>query len=759
MAESSRIQLQSFRLKGLPFFLDQTFDLQHKGISLILGRNFDSSNNNSNAAGKSMFFSELAEMASFEPMIGEKGDTIRKGMRVLKLRKQGHDYKVKRSFSPKERIVIYKDGVDLGIKDLAAAKSRLFKLLPYTSPEVRSLLFIDSRTPHPLIRGNTSERREFLRRFFHMDAAPAMRKIIKSELEKITSSEGGLKEVVVRLKELKARSRDRDVDTLEAHLSKTEKRVKRLTVQVAQYVRVHRVYADYRKHRESIRELKRLHLNDPEELRERILRLEKVCSQHEAGIEAWNKYEEQKQERDAYRKEKARLRESVPDKYLSDPKTSRSVLKEKRAQHRESVADLASKRDLQEHKAAKTSEESQKAYLIDLDDARRKLSDLKEARGKCPTCGGPFENEHVEKRYRSVKKDIALIEEWLENAKTEHAKSSKKLVRYSEELSEAESKLELLDGYLEKVQQLLELESVAAVEKPPGKDKAALQSSRDLLLEELRWLREQEEAVQAVSAWNRLDAEQKAVAKSDDPTPELMQVTEEVGKLKGELSEARSIAAEIVELRERRDELKLSAEERPVLELLQKAMSKGGIESLMIEAICERLKTLVNRYSKMIFPEDYEFSFNLEPQFSFLVTRRYGKRHETSDVRKLSGAESLLFSLVLYVALMSFIPESKRTNVLMLDEPTANFSPEMTEAFVRFLPTLNSIVDHIIVITPMPQQPYPGAQLWTVVKKNGISSIMRGGDITMKAINDSRRGWDTPTKPAGSKTGRKRDRL
>jgi predicted ATPase len=64
---------------------------------------------------------------------------------------------------------------------------------------------------------------------------------------------------------------------------------------------------------------------------------------------------------------------------------------------------------------------------------------------------------------------------------------------------------------------------------------------------------------------------------------------------------------------------------------------------------------------------------------------------------------------------------------LILDEPTAALSEEMTASFLKLLPIMQTAVSHIVVITPQPLSvDYPNAKTFTVVKKGGQSTIREG---------------------------------
>jgi len=78
---------------------------------------------------------------------------------------------------------------------------------------------------------------------------------------------------------------------------------------------------------------------------------------------------------------------------------------------------------------------------------------------------------------------------------------------------------------------------------------------------------------------------------------------------------------------------------------------------------------------------------------------------------------------LLWLSLLSLVPAQNRSNILILDEPDVNMGDEMRENFIKFLPMLNKIVPHIIVITPKSERIYPNATYYTVIKEKGWSRI------------------------------------
>jgi DNA repair exonuclease SbcCD ATPase subunit len=188
----------------------------------------------------------------------------------------------------------------------------------------------------------------------------------------------------------------------------------------------------------------------------------------------------------------------------------------------------------------------------------------------------------------------------------------------------------------------------------------------------------------------------------------------------------RTIAEQVKDMKARLLEMKAQLKDEPALKYLVQGYQDKNIKKMAIEAISQHLMALVNRYAQRIMPERFTFEFKWDTQIHILVHRHYGQKVKTSDVRKLSGAESTLFTLILVCALLAFVPSYKRCNLMILDEPTARFSPAMTDVFKNLLQILNQIVPSIVVITPKSDERYADAKPYTVVKQNGESTIVQG---------------------------------
>jgi len=74
---------------------------------------------------------------------------------------------------------------------------------------------------------------------------------------------------------------------------------------------------------------------------------------------------------------------------------------------------------------------------------------------------------------------------------------------------------------------------------------------------------------------------------------------------------------------------------------------------------------------------------------------------------------------------LPLLPSDRRTNFLILDEPTSHADEVSREIFKeRFLPAIQQIVPHTFVISPHEADYIEGSREWLVKKHNGISELI-----------------------------------
>lgn len=202
---------------------------------------------------------------------------------------------------------------------------------------------------------------------------------------------------------------------------------------------------------------------------------------------------------------------------------------------------------------------------------------------------------------------------------------------------------------------------------------------------------------------------------------------ERIPKITAQLELARKLTQQRTELLEKHSSLKETVDDLPILEMMIEAYSNKGIKLLLIKQIASLIERNMNQYVSLLYSEPTKFYFEVidDRNFNILIERKIQGQKSVADVRTLSGAERRAFSFLLPLAVMPLIPSERRLNVMILDEPTVNMGANRVDLFTKsFIPKLNTIIPHIVIITPQ-QEHYPNAERYLVTKHKGVSTLSK----------------------------------
>jgi hypothetical protein len=196
-----------------------------------------------------------------------------------------------------------------------------------------------------------------------------------------------------------------------------------------------------------------------------------------------------------------------------------------------------------------------------------------------------------------------------------------------------------------------------------------------------------------------------------------------IGEQRGSIKELELYEYELAETQLKIKKLTPSLDDKRVLEVLIKAYGSKGLKTLAANQICSLLESNLNYYRGLVFAESFTFSVNVtDSGMSIIVDRNNG--HPPSDVRTLSGAESNCFRLLFIISLLPLVPNDRRLNMLVLDEPTAHCHVTTRNLiYDSYLPALMEVIPNIYVIDNQGDEPPKGAYGWTVIKQDGTSVV------------------------------------
>lgn len=219
-----------------------------------------------------------------------------------------------------------------------------------------------------------------------------------------------------------------------------------------------------------------------------------------------------------------------------------------------------------------------------------------------------------------------------------------------------------------------------------------------------------------------LDQVQESI---DKLSSKLQKYSTSVPEISSKLSIYETTQKKLKSLRKRRAELQQSADDVPVLEKLIAAYSNKGIKLMVISRIAKIIENNMNKFSQLLYKERVKFRFEVTEN-SFNVYKEYTHNGvaRSVDIRRLSGAQSRCFSFLLPLSIIPLIPVKKRLNIMILDEPVTNLDYSTRKLFTdNFIPKLNSVVPHLIIVTPLDDN-YKNQKVYTVVKEGGWSKLV-----------------------------------
>jgi len=697
-----------------------------KGLTFILGKNRHRKlQNSSNAAGKSLLSGILPSV------LFDTHAVVAKGGKAAQRQLYEKTTESEVGFTVGEHTYIYRkagaktfllqDGTDL---DSRVAKASFQKLFPLSEEEFFSTVYVDGRRYAGFLLGTSADRYAFFSGLFRLEYIDEIRQSLGKELNDLKSKQLLLDEVNRQIQESKELLAEFPSDTqdLVNALTVRAEALKQKTQESQAELQRHAAFAVYRKTKV---ELDRIAV--PTQSKQEARDTLNAWAVYEDAVVRYKEYLEARKKRQALLTEYSVTQKILDsyDKALKIKELARNHFCEKpdSVEKPETRIDVSKKALVQERLSTLMQR------VANINAALKKLKDLKET--ECPACMQEIPHEHV----FSVKS--TLTEELQDLA--ERIATLKKATR----------NIELLEAHNDYVGRLAKWEQYQKILAP----------IKDYPFEKVRELQRlpvhkkpefpvkpeysKKEAHDAIDAHSRIEGLSKTLATISVDTPKLSKqevqqklanYSEKLAQIHKELPILQSnLILQKQEQQKRKDsilrkkDLSETLEDFLIIEMLHRAYSGKGenLRILILAALAKRLESNFNTYSKYVFEEGFTFKILVEPgKFEIVASRRNGK---AADIRYFSGAESRLFAVVFLLSILPMIPSSRRCNLLVLDEPTANMDVPSLEIFRDvLLPQLVKLVPSVFVVTPNEELVPQHAKVITVVKENGKATIKSG---------------------------------
>lgn len=764
------MNLHSIALKNTGTFKEVEIPIdQNGGLVVIQGRNLDSQEpDNTNGAGKSLLMGafttalfERSPVTDLNTKAKDKKDLLQKGSEIV-LDYTGTNGKHYEFTQKPSSYRVVEDGTDLKIAKQDLAKNKLRQTTLFSEEEFYSTCYIQNTKPSTFQHSTESNRLHFITNLFDLHIFDHIR-------NEINKKRGQIKEATI------------EFDTINGQLDIAHRKVKDFSGRVVSPCALKKLKSEQKKlaksYRKVLKKSQRLedqldtfyrvekYLKKRKEIEQRLKKLKLSKADVKALIKNHLSYSEYLEEYEEYKAKSKKLHAKLSDLQSTFKGSSKKVKKELKALESErdqlrndyySWAKLKSeKQDVKEEIEDLTAELSDldidfdaiSELDIDVDSCKatvklyKQLSrHLDHGDDSCPVCGSDIDLKALKK---SAAKAQAQLDKVKHLDKAKQLKSDLKALKsrykklkvpsFNEKAyKKLPSRIEKLEDTLEGLHQIELLETkLEGFSKPDKVDKPKTKYSQEEL-EDFYTLFRDKEILDAKLEGVELDVDLKSTkAKAESYSSELKTISKDLRTTESKLTEAKVVAKEFEMLtktvKDLEEQLKGSEDlisKRKLFEFLFKQYGSTEIKLQAAQKILKILENSLNTYSSLVFVENLQFK--IEPSSKGVSVFYKTAKSDWVNISRLSGAETNCFRLLFCLAMLPLIPSERRPNFIVLDEPDAACSDVVRQRLIKdFLPKLRSIVPHVFWVTPKETDSFKEAEIWTVEKKNGVSTLLK----------------------------------
>ncbi|AXG66589.1 putative exonuclease [Dickeya phage vB_DsoM_JA13] len=760
------ISLKSIELKNVVVYQElELKNLDKQGFVTVSGINNDSPNvrDNKNGVGKSLMFGTLPNLLyEADPLAltkRSKTNMLKKGSSIT-LEWQSPLGGLVRVEQTASKYKVYLNGEDQKVDRQDVAKTWIKKHFPLSPDEFYSYCYIQTQVPHPFQRAKPAERLKYLTELFGLDVYDRIRAAVKLKLDAAKDAEKESKGVA-DIYDVTARKQEA-LKVTDDTRKKAKKFVKKSDELKEKRNELYERFAELTSERKDARRYYDI-LSEIEKLGVVSDNPKKELKNLEGILRKIEKFEDYQAELKKYRKRHAALREELKElpKSEADPKAL-SKKHSKLVDEEEEIEELLN-----------TIEEELEAYQEWKDDVKRltkSLSKLKKPKKKseeldeelaeaqsiirayeklshkvdgktCPTCGQDVDLRAMKRaadKAETLIKDIRSQQEYYEIkselrdleknkvSKPEHDKDElkKRLKKVSAKIDAIAEEFETIkkrDAILVKLESLEKPEQVHEPKRPCKnieKRIARLEEFRDLNQSLKAFKKPSKSAKEIEKEYNSVDAQIKEL------TSQIGELERSAQKVISKVQEYDHYEDTLVDLRTKLSKLQPLIDKRVLYETLYKAYSGTALKLEAMEGRLQLISDKLNENSHLVYPEPMQWRLFTCPQgIGAEVTRL--SNGTTTDFSIMSGAETNCFRLLWAISILPFVPENRRPDFIVLDEPESNCSPAVRDHLIEnFLPILKRVVPNIYWLTPQPVEEFSDKQ-WTVEKTKGISVLTK----------------------------------
>lgn len=775
--------LKGFSLKNVLTFQDTSLEIHHDhGLYVIHGQNKDSRLiNNTNAVGKSRLFAGIPTVLfETDPLSikkRNKKDVLKGKTSCMSLDIVNHNGERFLFEQTPSNYVIHteQDGKFVNINEagkgvkLEVARTYLNKAFPISEPLFYATCFISDQRNCQFLNATPRDRLAFITDIFGLDIYDQLRKYFTKKLGEVAKAEIEYQTLAKEL--VTAQTRLSSISWSESDMKKFKSAKRSLATLREELAALYKRIGEFKLAEEKHTKLKSLLDKKKEftkifgdlsyaEVESKVAKVEsslKIAESYAEYEEAKADYDKKKKKLTAALSELGKVKESV--KFLSSlyDQISNEIEKLSKQQERfeteqeyyqesltayteyveeskKLISKLVKTPTAKRLKLTADSIEGSMEILRDMYSMAKTTMSIAKRLGdhehgdSCAVCGSKTSEKQIRNRVASAEQtlnDLTILNEYLSLDAVKKPKKPKG-TDVSSQLKSKRKELRAVVEDLDKARKIEDLKSRIDDLVAPKEPKKKPTKSLDKLESMLKSLKSFQTIQMRIKDLGTIDYDKnghkKIQTQIDAIQSEINQLDIKQRKLDIARIEFENNSSRVSELEEQIETIKPLLKEREQLKLLQTAYAPNNLKLQAAEQIVSELEDSLNRYSSLVFLEPMKFKIRTQKDgISAVVTRNNG---ESSDIIHLSGAEANCFRLLFFYSLIPLLPENKRTNFLILDEPDSRCSQAIRSHLIReFLPKLQTVVPHVFWITPKSVDDFQDHRLLTVIKEKGVSRL------------------------------------
>ena len=750
------IELDSIGLKNIVYFKDTTLDIT-PGLNVVRGLNKNSNNKNqNNGAGKSLLFSPIPNVLKGSPPIASRKKAkkdILGAKSCASLSLTTHDKRKLQIFQYANEYKIIENGVDLEISTQTKAEAFVQEAFPLNTEEFYSTVYLTSLIPLSFQYCTPVDRLKYIGNLFRLNDYDVLRKHFSLKLREIKDCETEYRTLLLEQEKYyeqlqKKTFSDEDQLLLDGCNTKIETTKNKLTAVQDNLLKYGKMGVVHNQ----LLNLNAIVKNHTEEsvsskLKE-LYSIKKQCEQYDKFIIQYK----------SYKKSLSSIKEKydaiVVDGNLDELNKLLSFYGEKYEHYQEALSEYNnSKREHAQYSQLRK-EYTQELSEYDFDivkydvtenivhaksllKLKNLIHDHEEGTISCPTCATNLKVDELKKIVKKAQKEydkysamaeaqkLAVKLESLVEPEYNISGHEFALVQYEEAkniIDDTKPKIKLLSQKRDYKEALESIQRPVEVDEPEYESEVI-----DKLIKKYTKIQEALDDTAKLLEEHDYDDEYDSEIESKLRTKyeNLSSILDNAHKKSKELENARAeyklTLRNKFEVEAKLTVLQETIQSKRIVESLVGAYGAKGLKINAINNIVQTMEESLNNYANFIFNE--KFSFELATDSTGISVVVHRKNGVMSDVRNLSGAESDCFRLLFLTSLLPMLPNDRRTNFIVLDEPDSHMDSVSREKFITdFVPHLCSVIPSVYIMTPN-DDTYVDANNMIVIKEKGVSIL------------------------------------